>query len=539
MKKIDVLGPLGALVMLASWIAFREAKPLPGKLEYYLAGGAALIAVHLALRWEDIARGRGRQLRYGSNMLVLVLAVLGILGAANYLVNRHTKRWDLTKNKRYSLSDQTRKILGNLKDEVKLTYFQYTADMAFGQDRLKQFESASAKLKVEYVDPRRNPTRARAYGVDRVPTLVLERGAQRETVQGESEQEIVNGLIKVTREGKKSVCFAEGEGEKDIDDSSERGFSAAKSLLEKSQYGTQKVILLREKKVPENCTILVVSGPQKDLLPQAVDPIRDFVKAGGKAFVMVDPEFQEPYSNLTGLLRDWNLETRKDVVVDVSGIGQLFGTGELTPIAAQYPYHEITRDFRVMTAYHEARSLEPGSGTKEGVFAQKLVETSSASWAESDLALKGPVDAKGKDDRQGPISLAAVATVRPPEPSPSPSPAASPSPSPSPSPSASPGEGEQEEKPEEKKPEGRVVAFGDSDWASNALLGFQGNKDLFLNAIAWLSQDTDLISIRPREPDDQRLFLTANQSQNVWLFSVILIPGLFVAMGIGAWWRRR
>jgi ABC-type uncharacterized transport system involved in gliding motility auxiliary subunit len=534
MKKIDILGPLGALVMLASWIAFREAKPLPGKLEYYLAGGALLVAVHLALRWEDIARGRGRQLRYGGNMAVMVLAVLGILGTANYLANRHSKRWDLTKNRRYSLSEQTRKILGALKSDVKLSYFQRSADMAAGQDRLKQYEAESSKLKVEYVDPLRNPAKAREYGIERVPTLVLEHAGKRETLQGDSEQEISNGLIKVTREGKKTVCFAEGEGEKDIEDSSDRGFSAAKSLLEKSQYGTQKVVLLREKKVPENCTMLVVAGPEKDLLPQAVDPIRDFVKAGGKAFVMVDPEFKEAYPNLGGLLRDWNLETRKDVVVDVSGIGQLFGTGELTPIATQYPFHEITRDFRVMTAFHEARSLEPGTGTKEGVFAQKLVETSPASWAEGDLALKAPVDAKGKDDRQGPIALAAVVTVRAPEPSPSPE--ASPSPSPSPSASPSPGE---EEKAEEKKPEGRVVAFGDSDWASNTLLGFQGNKDLFLNAVAWLSQDTDLISIRPREPDDQRLFLTANQSQNVWLVSVILLPGLFVALGIGAWWRRR
>jgi ABC-type uncharacterized transport system involved in gliding motility auxiliary subunit len=530
MKKIDALAPLGALVMLASWIAFREAKPLPGKLEYYLAGGALLMAVHLALRWEDIARGRGRQLRFGGNMAVLVLAVLGILGAANYVANRRPQRWDLTKNKRYSLSDQTRKILGGLKEEVKITYFQRGSDMAMGQDRLKQFEAASSRLKVDYVDPLRNPTKAREFGIERVPTLVLQRGEKRETLQGESEQEIANGLIKVTREGKKAVCFAEGEGEKDLEDSSERGFSAAKSLLEKSQYGTEKVVLLREKKVPDNCTILVVAGPEKDLLPQAVEPIRDFVKGGGKAFVMVDPEFKDAYPNLTGLLQEWNLETRKDVVVDVSGIGQLFGTSELTPIATQYPYHEITRDFRVMTAFHEARSVEPGTGTKEGVFAQKLIETSPASWAEGDLSLKAPVDSKGKDDKQGPVSLAAAVTIRAPEPAPSPSPEATPSPSPSPG---------DEEKEEPKKPEGRVLAFGDSDWASNALLGFQGNKDLFLNGIAWLAQDTDLIAIRPREPDDQRLFLTANQSQNVWLVSMLLIPGFFLAYGIGAWWRRR
>jgi ABC-type uncharacterized transport system involved in gliding motility auxiliary subunit len=127
---------------------------------------------------------------------------------------------------------------------------------------------------------------------------------------------------------------------------------------------------------------------------------------------------------------------------------------------------------------------------------------------------------EGKD-RRGPISLAAVATLRD---------TAAPTPSPAPS---------GEDKKEEPKTEGRVVAIGDADFASNTLLSFQGNQDFFLNSVAWLAQDVDLISIRPKEPEDQRLFLNRNQQQNVALLALVLLPGLCVVAGVVSWWKRR
>jgi ABC-type uncharacterized transport system involved in gliding motility auxiliary subunit len=223
------------------------------------------------------------------------------------------------------------------------------------------------------------------------------------------------------------------------------------------------------------------------------------------------------------------------MVVDVSPIGQLFGTGPLTPLVQQYPYHEITRDFRLATALHTARSMAAGKGTLEGVSAQNLVETTPASWAESDLSLKEPIEMNSGKDKQGPIALGAVATVAVAQPAP----AASPSPSPSASPAASPSPSPEAEAEPEKKPEGRVVAFGDADFASNAMLGFQGNQDFFLNTVAWLCEDTDLISIRPREPDDQRMFLTGVQQRNVAYLALVVLPGLFVVLGVANWWRRR
>ncbi|HKC12991.1 MAG TPA: GldG family protein [Vicinamibacteria bacterium] len=524
-RAIDFLAPLGLLVIVGSLFWARAGKTLPGGWGPYLLAGFALALAHLVLRWEDVVGTVGRrQMKYGTNTLVLAVVVLLILGMANYLVYRHTHRFDLTKGQRYSLSDQTRKVLTALKEDVKVTYFARGRDLTRGQDRLKEFQAVTPKIQADFVDPVANPARAQVYDVRGPwPILVVEKGTSRERINNDTEQDITNALIKVTRDKKKTVCLAEGEGERAEDDTGEHGFSAAKAALAKNQYETKKVLLLREKKVPSECTVLVVAGREKDLLPEAVDAIRSFVKAGGKALLMVEPELKEAYPNLVALLKEWNIQAGKDVVVDVSGIGQLFGANELTPIVGPpYPYHEITKDFRIMTAFSMARSMEAGKGSVEGVTAQNLLQTSPQSWAESDLSLKGRIEFNEGKDRRGPISLGVAATIRGPEPVPSPSP--------SPSPGA---------EPPPKPPEGRVVAVGDSDFASNWMLGFEGNKDFFLNAMAWLSEDADLIAIRPKEPDDQRLFLTRQQQLNVAWVALVLLPGAFVVAGISTWWRRR
>ena len=524
-RLVDFLAPLGFLVAVGAVAWTRYGRTLPGGLRPYLVAALALVLLHLLLRWEDATRGLGRrQLKYGTNTFVLVVVTLGLLGGANYLASRHTKRFDLTKDQRYSLSDQTRKVMAGLKDDVKITYFQRQRDMARGQDRLKEYTALSPRLKVEFVDPVQSPAKAQAYDVRGPwPILVVERADKRERVSNDGEQDITNTLIKVTREGKKTVCLLEGEGERSGEDSGERGFSGVKSSLTKSLYEVKSVLLMREKTVPSDCTVVLVGGPEKDLLPETTAAIRDFVKKGGKAFVMVEAELKERYPNLVALLADWNIEAGNDVVVDVSGMGQLLGLSELAPLAMDYPWHPITKDFRLSTVFGAARSVQAGKGTVEGVSAQDLVKTSAQSWAESDVSLKGPIKFEEGKDRMGPISLAAVATVKGPAPDPTPTPSPAPSPAPE----------------EPKAPEGRVVAVGDADFASNSLLGVQGNQDFFLNAVAWLAEDADLISIRPKEPENQALFLSRQAQQNVAWLALVILPGFFVVLGVVTWWRRR
>jgi ABC-type uncharacterized transport system involved in gliding motility auxiliary subunit len=524
-RLVDLLAPLGFVIAVGAVAWARAGQSLPGGLRPWLIAAAALVLVHLILRWEDATRGFGRrQLKYGTNTFVLVLVVLLILGAANYLVNRHTKRFDLTEGQRYSLSDQTRKVVAGLEDEVTVTYFQREREMLGGRDRLREYQALSDNLQVEFVDPVQNPSKAEAFDVRGPwPILIVQRGDRRERVSSDSEEEITNALLKVTREGTKTVCIVEGQGERSTEDSSERGLSGARAALTKNLYEVQTVFLLREKAVPAECTVLVVAGPERDLAPEAISPIREFVAGGGKALVMVEPEFKEPFPNLVGLLEEWNIEAGNDVVVDISGMGQVFGASELAPLVMDYPYHAITRDFRLMTLFAGTRSMQAGEGSIEGVTTQDLARTSEQSWAETTLTLEGALEFEEATDRLGPISLAAVATVGG-EP-----PAAEP---------PAPDE-DLEEDEEPGASEGRVVAVGDSDFASNSLLGFQGNQDFFLNVVAWLAEDADLISIRPKEPENQSLFLSRQVQQNVAWVALVILPLLFVVAGVVTWWRRR
>lgn len=523
MKPFDLLTPAAAILAIGTQWWQRAGRELPGQPEWYLYAAAGLVVLHALMRGRELlALFSRRNFKYGTNTLVTSVAVLAILGITNWMVARNNKRWDLTKGRQWSLSDQTQKVLGALEGEAKLTYFNRDTGAGDpGRDRLREYEAASHQLKVVYVDPTQKPGLTREYDITAVPTLVVEYQGKREKVTNVTEQDVTNALIAVTRKGEKTVCFAEGEGQRSIDEMGEAGFSAAKGALEKASYKTKKIALLREPKVPAECTVVVLGGPEKDLMQPAIDALRTYVAGGGKLLAMVEPELRGGVPALVALLAEWNIEAGKDLVLDVSGVGQVFGLGPAAPVADSYPYHEITRDFRVATVFATARSVSAGAASKPGVFAQNLVQTSPRSWAETNLKdLQEPMPQP--EEKKGPISLAAVATIK------APGAEAAPGAAPTPTPEG-----------EASAPEGRVVAFGDSDFATNQFLQISGNADFFLNCVAWLARDTDLIAIRPKEPEDQKLFLSPDQQRRVSWLALFVLPGLWVVLGIMNWWQRR
>ena len=285
---------------------------------------------------------------------------------------------------------------------------------------------------------------------------------------------------------------------------------------------TGAVVLLQEQKVPDDCTVLVVAGPANDLLPEAAGYIKAFVRSGGKALLMTDPVEKGPAPNYESVFTEFGVTPGKDVVVDASGVGQLFGTGPFMPIVTEYPLHEVNKDLRgTMSAFDMARSITPIVPMPDGIVVQELAKTTPRSWAESDITLKEPIEFSDADTR-GPVNLAAAVTVR----------------SGAPAPPAADATADPQASPENKK-EGRLIAVGDSGFASNTLLTFQANQDLFMNMISWLAQDSDLISVRPKDPDVHRLSLTMNGQRNFMIFSLLLLPGFFIVWGIVNWWRRR
>jgi ABC-type uncharacterized transport system involved in gliding motility auxiliary subunit len=516
-----------ALVCVALALFLQPWRPdWSGYARYLALAGLALLLLSMLAGWREIATAlQRRQTRLSTITVTSIAFVLGILVLINVIGARQSKRWDLTANAVYTLSDQTQNVLKQLDAPLAIRVFDTPTELPRFRDQLAEYEHASKNVSVEYVDAIKQRARAIQYKVENYGTVVLEYKGRVERVTGSSEQDLTAGIVKVVTGAQKKIYLTQGHGEKSTDNAERAGFSAVKSSLERENYGVDKVALIQQGQVPADAAALVIAGPKTDLLAPEVDAIRRYLAGGGKLMVMLDPPESSkaaPLANLEGLLREWGFEIGNNIVVDASGLGQIFGADAATPVAASYPAHPITDRFNFMTAYPMARSIGPLKGGANGRTPETFIQTSTRSWGESDidgLMKSGEVKFDEGKDLKGPVSIGAAVSAAPGPGGPTPESAGADNAG--------------------KKPETRVVAIGDSDFASNAYISVQGNRDLFMNTIGWLAQQENLISIRPREASDRRLTMTAAETRLVFFLALFGIPGAILAMGVYTWWRRR
>jgi ABC-type uncharacterized transport system involved in gliding motility auxiliary subunit len=460
-----------------------------------------------------------------------VLLALGVVVLASALSLRYSTRWDLTENRRHSLSPQTIKLLQNLEAPVEaIAFFRSdTQGRGTAEDLLKQYASYSGgKFTWRLEDPDRAPGLARRYGVETYGTVVLERGARSEKVLDADEERLTNGLVKVSRDAKPVVYVLKGHGEADVASTDRGGLSEAKGQLERANYQVKELTLAREAKVPDDATVLLVPGPKADLFPQELEAIDAYLKRGGGALVMLTP-FQA--NGLGTYLANYGVTVDDDLVVEVNPIGRLFGVGPEVPVVTQYENHPITRDLgNLMTLFPLTRSLGAEAKPAGGVTVQPLALTSPQSWGETDRAALQKGEAKpDPQDKRGPLPVAAAVDLRA---------------EPKPDEAARPGEmGKRADDGAgagaQKPARARIVVVGTANLATNQFFGAEGNRDFFLNAVSWLAEQEDQLSVRPKEPTRQPIILTSAQSQLVFWLPVVVLPLAVMLVGIGVVIQRR
>jgi ABC-type uncharacterized transport system involved in gliding motility auxiliary subunit len=452
---------------------------------------------------------KARQTKYAAYAAIYVLVILAVIVVANYLANRYDKSYDGTANKRYSLSEQTAKIVKDLKQPATITYFDQSTRFPSAKDLLDEYKALSPKVHVELVDPDKKPQAAREAGITNYGTALVEIGTRKEQARSFNEEGITGAFIRDLKNTTRTICFVTGSGEHRIDDSDRNGFSQLKALLAKDEYQAQSINLLQKADVPKDCTALVVGGPTTDYQQPEVDAIKTYVQNGGRALFMLDPPLKIGQSEiadndaLTSLLQSWGVTADKNLILDQNPIGQLAGVGPQVALVAQYDSHPIVDEMKgTATGFPLSRSLE--TKNTENTTVTKLFDSSETSVATTTLNSPevNPGDPK---NQKGPLTLAAAGTY----------------------------------KTGKENSEGRFVVIGTSSWASNSFLPFQGNRDLALNTMNWLSSDEDLISIRPKEEDDRRITMTRAQMSLVRSTSQFLLPLGMVVLGISVWWKRR
>ncbi len=452
---------------------------------------------------------QARQTKYTAYATVYILVVIAALAIVNVLANRHDKSFDATANKRYSLSEQTAKVVKGLKQDATITFYDQPSRFQHAHDLLDQYTNLSSKIHVEYVDPDKNPQAAKEAGVKNYGTAVVQIGDKKEEAKSMTEEGITGAFIRDLKQTTRTACFTTGSGEHQIDDSGRTGYSQFKGLLNKENYETKSIDLLQSAAVPPDCTVVIIPGPTHDYQQPEVDAIKNYVEDGGRALVMVDPPLKigksetSDNSAFTSLLQSWGVTPEKDLVLDLNPMGQLLGVGPTVTLVSSYESHPIVSELKgTATGFPLARSLEVKTNDKSTP--QALFSSSASSMATTNLS-SDSVNTGDPNNKKGPLAIAAAGTYN-------------------------------TGKPDSQ---GRFVVVGSSSWAANSFLPFNGNSDLALNAVDWLASAEDLISIRPKAPDERKLTMTRSQLSMVRSISQFLLPIAVVFLGFSVWWKRR
>jgi ABC-type uncharacterized transport system involved in gliding motility auxiliary subunit len=449
---------------------------------------------------------RGQALR----IALAVPALIGIFLLGQAILNAHAWRIDLTPERRYTLSERARAVLDALDQDVHVLAFLRDQDPRNPriQDLLRQLRAESPHVRVDVVDVNRSPALAREYGVDVYGAIVVESDGRRRVLDTPREEMLVAAVLQVTRQQRKTVAWVVGHGEGDLASTEHRsGYASARAYLEQEYYDVEPVSLLGDG-VPVGTAVVVIAGPTKDFLPEELDALDRYLQRPGNALVMLDPG---ACPTLAKLLGRYGLQTADDLVIDPSA--RLAGGEYLTIQVRPTPtLHPIVAPLTAPPLFSLARSITPAA-SGEGTSAAALLESSPESWATTDrtvLATGSPTFVAGRD-RRGPIPVGAEAVFATPTP------------------------------PGAPRAAGRIVAYGNAEFANNFFVELLGNKDLFVNTVAWLARDPQAIGVRSRmqRPGVNQFFVAAEQSDRMFWALAVGLPAALAVVGVALAARRR
>lgn len=484
----------------------------------YLFGGLLLVSLAV-LAWQHQqalkSTVKSRTFKYGANAAITVGLVLAIVVILNVLNAKNYYRKDLTKDKIHGLSEQTIKILKDLKKEVRLTVFEQIQKRDSAKAIIQDYTyHAGSKLKVEYVDPDRDPTRAKSLGVKKYGTVILQMGGDKDPIKESrieelNEEKLTNALIKILKEKNITVCFTTGHGEKSLEINEAEGLSMVKQELIGQTYDVKTINLMEDPKLSETCTVVAVVGANKAFFEKEISLLKEYLKNGGNAFFALDPNLKGPdfHPELTALLSEWYIEVKHNLVLDPTS--RLLGQNAAVPLVGIYNKdHAITKEAQQTSLFPLASTVDVKASAPASLKVHWLAKSTPRSFAITDFKAIASGQVKIDEKKEKPDSYSVMASS--------------------------------EGKRDEKDPKAaRLVVMGTSGIVSNGYARHGANLDLVMNALSWLASDESLISIRPKETDSQPPTLSQAEGRVIQLITKFLVPLIIIVVGIVLWVRRR
>lgn len=469
-----------------------------------------------------------RNLKYGSNSVILVVAVVVIAVLVNLLVGMADLKLDLTPNKLFSLSDVTKKQLKDLKQEVQIIglfddgKIGASDDYKEVTDLLGLYEKNS-NIKVKYVDPDKNPGILNELDPDDTMDLSSASFVVKSTVNGKekkkkldyydlfttdytenyeqyktgstAEQGFTGAIKYVTAEVTPVVYFTEGHNEINVDSEYEN----LKYFLDKNNYLVKKLNLLTTDKIPEDAELVIVASPKNDITIGERDVLETYLKNGGKAVFMFDYLENDPsYDQLNNLLSTYNVAVNYDKVKETNSNNHL-PNDEYT-IVLDVPSNSIIPQ-AFNTLINNSRSISILKNTKEYIKTTSLMST-------SDGAVGEMVNKSRGEDLKGPLDIAVAV----------------------------------ENQGGTKT--SKILVMGNASFISNSAADAYGQYynysiTFFLQAMSWMIDKTDEIIVPAKENVNNAIQITQLQSSMMGGVLIVIFPLLILGSGLMVYLRRR
>lgn len=495
----------------------------------------ALVALRSDLR-ELLRHNRGEQLLYTTGMV-------GVLVGLIWISALYPTRLDMTEEKHFSLAPQTIAMLKTIDKPVNIVFF-HDRGMRETVELYEQFAARNPQISVEFYDPIMNPAQAKLNGVQFAGTALFESEGRKLTVNGPTETEIANGILRITQSKQQTACFLDGHGEPDpfsfeshdhmeddaghahgvetkIVQHEQHGMAKARMGLEAMNYVVEKISLMQSKASLAECAVLIVAGPQSPLLQSEVRIIDNYLEDGGNAFFLLEPFVT---TGLEPVLAKFGVVAEPTMVIDEASH---FWADPSSPAVTEYNRHEITARLP-LSFFPGVRPLTPTAIAPAGISVRPLINTSKKSFANPS---KSRIQFSSGETSVGSQTIMVSAIFNPN--------------------TVASAElllrqlrGDEDIPAEDTtlkttRKAARIIVAGDADFATNSFYHILGNGTLFLNAVNFLSARENLIGLEPRTHDLPYVSMTNTQMKGTFILSIILVPLLMAAIGVAVWWRRR
>jgi ABC-type uncharacterized transport system involved in gliding motility auxiliary subunit len=455
----------------------------------------------------------------------IVTGSIAFIGISHYLANNSTIRWDVTKYKQHTLSNNTIEYLSTLTSEVQLTAFYSGMPPKYLHDLFKEYERISGGvIKTEIIDPIEQIAYAAKFGnainADERKVIVQSGDNRKDvdfTYRALSEEKLTNAIASVIR-APRTVYFLTGHGEYSISNNEFAGLSKFKQLLADNNINSKTLMLGMTQSIPEDCDVLIIAGPKNELSQNEESLIADYLTKGGDALFLIEHTLvtteDKPLSadqmkknpSLNTILNQWGLDVQSDVVVDFTNhVGGDVGS----PATKNYQQHKAITEGLDYTFYVRPRSIRLLPQRRANIKHAIIASTASTekSWGETNRTLDIQFDPN--IDTAGPVPFSYVVM-----------------------------EEKNEQLANHKLSDTRLIVFTDADFLSNVYINQYSNAQMGLNLVNWLAELDYKTFNSTKEIKVERLDLTSKQKRQV-LVILFLIPFFFVIVGCVVWLRTK